>query len=93
MHYFDVYFFNSIKEFPWVLRVKDQHCHCSGDSSTPGLGTSPCCKCSRKKKMALKLLLLILITDVLDIVFNFVPSYSSPGPGKESEGDAGASYP
>ena len=47
----------------------------NGDGSTTGPGTSPSHRCSPPpKKKALKLLWLILITDILGIVFNFVPT-------------------
>ena len=61
-----------------------------------GPGTSPCHWCSKKKTKKQKTKKHINIVVTLGIVFNFVPSYSSPGSGKESEdgeGDAGASYP
>lgn len=66
---------NSIKEFPCGMGVKFQHCLCNGDGSTTGRGISPSHRCSLpSKKKALKVLWLILITDILGIVFNFVPT-------------------
>ena len=34
----------------WLSRLRIWHCHCCDTGSIPGLGTSACCRCAKKKK-------------------------------------------